>query len=479
MKDGFSFAIENLDPPGTPGFLTGLECAASVGFDAGMELEDIYNKFCLIIPEGSMSKKEIMSLIDPAIAHFPESQPDEEIEKPEAIIAPITEPQEKTIPEKSYDDQLADLRKQLMLATEKDEIEDLFWKIRKVKLLRKTVNVSDWLPQEPAPLDQILQDTADVGDKIAFIGPAKMKKSFFMLMFLICLAAGRNFLRWPVPKPRRVVLIQLEIQEAHFHRRVINIAKALGIDPEDLGDRFHVINCRGLGVEGPEGIELIGEVIKSYSPEVIGFDPFYKISAGAENAIEDNKKTLNGFDQLIEKTGAAVVYVHHDAKGQPGDRETRDRGSGSNVVGRDYDTGITLTPHATDTDAVVVEILVRNYKDQQSFTILWEADEATGSYCFTEHSDILPEKKTSRSRTQPPDLPTYLPIAASILANDQMEIALFKDAFKKKSGLSNSRISDFIAWATSGGNPYLTKINERGRGVHKTWIRLSRGLSNE
>ena len=80
---------------------------------------------------------------------------------------------------------------------------------------------------------------------------------------------------------------------------------------------------------------------------------------------------MSAFDELAEQTGAAIIYVHHDTKGSPGDKDIRDRGAGSNVLGRDYDACVTLTAHASDPDATVVEVLLRNFPPQDPFTIAW------------------------------------------------------------------------------------------------------------
>jgi hypothetical protein len=345
--------------------------------------------------------------------------------------------------------------------------------------LPTTVNAADLLETEPPAPDQIMTDTFDLGDKVAFIASSKLKKTFFLLMFLLCLAAGRPFLTWQISKPRRILHIQFEIQDHHYHRRVKKMAKALGITSADLGDRFNILNARGLGISGPEGIEKIGLIAAGINPEIISFDPLYKVATGSENAAEDLKGTLNCFDELAKKAGAAILYVHHDPKGNSGDKDVRDRGAGSNVLGRDYDAAITLTPHATETDAAVVETLLRNYRPQEPFTVLWVEDEETGGYRFETRSEISPTKKTSQTKQQAPALSLYLPAASSILGTEEMEIAPFKEAFKKQTGLGQNKVRDFISWGISGGKPFLITRELRGKGLNKKWIRMGRSLGDE
>jgi hypothetical protein len=337
------------------------------------------------------------------------------------------------------------------------------------------INAADWLDTEPDEPDQILTDTIDTRDKLAIIGSSKMRKTFFLLQLLLCLAAGRDFLSWRVPKPRRVVHIQYEIQPKHYHRRLKKMCRAMGITATDLGDRFHIVNARGANLSGLQGIEKISRLVDSYNPEIISFDPLYKVAVGAENNSEDGKIILNAFDGLIEQTGAAVAYVHHDAKGFSGDRDIRDRGAGSNVIGRDYDACITMTPHVSETDAAVIEIMLRNYRPQEPFTALWTEDEVTGGYKFDLREEIAPTKKTSSNR-KAKDLPaidTYLPAALDLVSDAPMPIGLFMDSLRTKTGLTHSRSATFRNWATSGAHPVLDTITtKRSRGKNEKFIGL-------
>jgi transcriptional regulator with XRE-family HTH domain len=334
------------------------------------------------------------------------------------------------------------------------------------------VNAAEWLESEPDEPDQLLEGIIDVGDKLAIIGSSKMRKTFFILQLLLCLATGRSFLNWHIPRARRVVHIQYEIQPNHYHRRLKRMCKAMGITAEELADRFHIINARGLNMSGVEGIEQISRIVKAYDPEIISFDPLYKVAAGAENDIQDSKIILNAFDGLIEQTGAAVAYVHHDAKGFSGDRDIRDRGAGSNILGRDYDACITLTPHVSEEDAAVIETMLRNYKPQEPFTALWTEDEDTGGYRFDLREEIAPTKKTSSNGKAKDLLPleSYIPAALDIL-KEPIPVGLFKDQLRTKTGMTFARLSSFKAWATSGPQPLLDTITtKRSRGVNEKLI---------
>jgi hypothetical protein len=335
------------------------------------------------------------------------------------------------------------------------------------------VNAADWLDTEPPEPDQIIEDVFDVGDKLAIIGSSKMRKTFFLLQGLLCLAAGRPFLRWRVSKPRRVSHVQYEIQPAHYHRRLKRMCRALGITARDLGDRLQIINARGSGLTGAEGIEKLALLVAPHHPEIISFDPLYKVATGAENAAEDAKVVLHAFDRLIEQTGAAVAYVHHDAKGFSGDRDIRDRGAGSNIIGRDYDACVTLTPHVTEEAAAVVEIMLRNYRPQEMFSILWTEDEDHGGYRFETQDTIAPTKQTSANGKAKDTvaLTTYLPAALEIVQAAPLPVGVFLDALRVKTGLTHSRSWNFRHWVTAGADPPMDVfLAKTGRGQNEKLI---------
>lgn len=338
----------------------------------------------------------------------------------------------------------------------------------------RLINASDWLKTDPPAPDQVLEELFDTGDKLVIIGSSKLRKSFFLQQMALCLASGRDFLKWQAPRKRRVLYCQFEIRAHHNHRRIKRLAKAMGIKPTDIGDRLQILNGRGLGLTGPEGIKQITETAAGFQPEVIFLDPLYKLSSGVENAAEDMKIILSEFDKLAEQTGAAIVYIHHDAKGSPGDRDIRDRGAGSNVLGRDYDACFTMTAHAQNHDAAVIDVLLRNYPPQDPFTVVWGFND--GGYCFGLADDILPEKRTSKGKQALPAMTTYLPIVESIFNQNGgiMDIASFRALFKEQTGLSDHRIRHFINWSQAGGKPYIQATEERGRGRYKKTLTFLR-----
>ena len=339
----------------------------------------------------------------------------------------------------------------------------------------KPVSAEEYLLKDPPPPIQILKDTFDNGDKIGIIGGSKQKKSFFMIQMSLCLAASRDFLIWKNCRSRRVLLVQFELKEGHYHRRIRNMAEALDISEDDLKDNLKIINARGLGINGAAGILKLSAIAKEHGAELIIFDPLYKLMDGAENSPEAFRPILDAFDSLAEETGAAICYVHHDAKGVAGDRDIRDRGAGSNVLGRDYDACLALSAHRTEKNVTVVETLVRNYRSRPDFCIEW-VEISSAAACFFPTSDADPIKETAASKRKSINLkrpiPSYEAAALELVENNPLPTSVFKSNLRQKLQMTVVEANTFIDWATDPQTGKLVIYEERSKGRHVKLIGL-------
>ena len=333
------------------------------------------------------------------------------------------------------------------------------------------VNASDWLNSEPPPPDQIIEDLVDRGDKIGIIGGSKQRKSYFFVQMVMCFATGRDFLGFLVPKKRRVLMVQFEIQKDHYQRRIKRIAKALGISAKEIVGNLMIINARGIGVTAEDVKDEICRIALRRDIEIVAFDPLYKLMYEGENDTSAFRPILAAFDYLAEKSGVATAYVHHDPKGEAGDRNLEDRGSGSNILGRDYDACFALSPHGSgDKDVSVVEILLRNYPPREGISIEWNGQ------CFVPRPDLPPSKRTSKNKKNSNNLPlnSYEPCAIRLVKDKPMKISIFKDQLKKECVLTVERMNTVIDSLTSSGK--LVKHTEKGRGKNDCWIGLPEAI---
>ena len=254
-------------------------------------------------------------------------------------------------------------------------------------------SIADFLAVPPPSLDCVVDELFEPGDKGEIIAPSKARKSFFTIDLAAHMAAGRDFLCFKIPRPRRVLLFNLEIKPAWMKRRFYRRLAAYGIRPEEIRDTFHVVNARG---KGQVVREQAVEAVKRAGAEVAIVDPRYKLllPTESENAGEGVQGVLDLQDQMAE-AGAAAILVGHDGKGAAGDRDDRDRGAGSGWTGRDCDFRIVLSPHADDPqEMLVLSLMRRNFPPFEPVSLRHEGDS------FQLDEGTAPRKETSFTRKQ-------------------------------------------------------------------------------
>ena len=283
------------------------------------------------------------------------------------------------------------------------------------RLTIESESIADFLAVPPPRLDCVVEELFEPGDKGEIIAPSKARKSFFAIDLAIHIAAGRDFLCFKIPNPRRVLLFNLEIKPAWMKRRFFRRLAAYGIRPEEIRETLRVVNARG---KGQIVREQAVESVKRAGAEVAIVDPRYKLllPTESENAGGGVQGVLDLQDQMAE-AGAAAILVGHDGKGTAGDKDDRDRGAGSGWTGRDCDFRIVLSPHADDPqDALVLSLMRRNFPPFESVTLRHDGD------AFQLDEETAPRKETSYTRKQTAKaaapLDSYKPTVLAVLRKE-------------------------------------------------------------
>lgn len=232
-------------------------------------------------------------------------------------------------------------------------------------------NAAMWAQSADEEILPVYENFCDKGDKLAIIGASKRFKSWFMLQIAASTAAGKPILNGELnpSRSRSVLYVNLEIQSAHMQRRLKAALSALNLRPDDVA-QLSIINGRGRSAD--DIFQEVIEHVTKYKTDVVMFDPLYKLMNGGENAAEDMKPILTRFDELAEETGALVVYVHHDTKGNQSGRNVTDRGSGSGILGRDYDAALVISEHAAGDAYSILTIFPRNYPRRPDLSMQFE-----------------------------------------------------------------------------------------------------------
>lgn len=203
------------------------------------------------------------------------------------------------------------------------------------------LDVADELENMP-PLDpEIIGGILRRGQRMLIAGGSKTSKSFLALELAVSAALGREWLDTYPCRAGRVLYINGEISRASFDRRIAVMIERMKISPEDLRGKLAVLTARGVEITVAQLAERIS---RSGGFELIVIDPIYTLGdVTDENNASEVRKFLTEIGQLSAETGAAVVCIHHHAKGQQGGKKSIDRASGSGVFGRWFDAVVDLT----------------------------------------------------------------------------------------------------------------------------------------
>lgn len=216
------------------------------------------------------------------------------------------------------------------------------------------------LPAEPLAL---VEGVIEERSKVLISGAPKTWKSFLMISLGIAIATGTKWLGLQCQQAP-IAYVNLEIGEAKFARRVYDMAIASGADKKLLEQNFKIIETKGfITLEQLMNKLVQDDAIKSC--ELIIIDPLYKIFDGSENNQEDMAAFFAQIDKTIESLGCTVVIVHHHSKGFQAGKDIVDRACGSNVLGRDPDTVISIERIEDTSNAMRAEFSLRGFEEME------------------------------------------------------------------------------------------------------------------
>lgn len=215
---------------------------------------------------------------------------------------------------------------------------------------------------------ELIKDLLRKGHKLAIHAPSKSFKTWLMAQLMMCLSHGIPFLGMTTTETP-ICYWDMELYEEEFRLRQHTIASALNVNPEH---NFYRLHFRGRLEEGTI------KNIRQYALErrgrfgVICIDPIYKLGGDDfdENSTGSVIKLLKPFEKLCFETGSALVYCHHQSKGNQAGKDELDRSSGAGGWGRDPDCIITLTEHQKP-DCYTCGFRLRSFKKIPPIVIRW------------------------------------------------------------------------------------------------------------
>lgn len=244
--------------------------------------------------------------------------------------------------------------------------------------LPQTDNMEDLYNDPPAVAPELISGVLRQGHKMIISGPSKAGKSFLLLELAYAIAEGHTWIGNKCTMGK-VLYVNMEIDRASFARRFISIYNARKMNFGAHRSNIDIWNLRGYSMPITKLIDPLLRRAKKEAYSAIIIDPLYKVLEGDENSNTDVARMGAGFDRIAQETGAAVIYVHHFAKGYAGDRASIDRGSGAGTFSRDPDAILTISPLEQTEDeeeahgsAWRVEYTLREFKDHEPTNVYFQ-----------------------------------------------------------------------------------------------------------
>lgn len=140
-------------------------------------------------------------------------------------------------------------------------------------------------------------------------GEPKTGKTFLGLQWAFSLASGTYFLGFSIPEPIRVLYIDLEDSNAFFKKRVIDMRENFPMLKESL---FKFTSVKFIDFD--RDLSKIESSIIESKAQVVFIDSFSRLNFGSENDADAVTRTLTKFAEIQDKTGVAIVFIHHLSK---------------------------------------------------------------------------------------------------------------------------------------------------------------------
>ena len=209
-------------------------------------------------------------------------------------------------------------------------------------------DMSALLAHQPDLPEELIRGILRCGHKMLISGSSKAGKSFLLMELAIAIAEGRKWLGFPCKKGR-VLYVNLEIDRASCINRFAKIYEALHIQKPNAAN-IVLWNLRGKAVPLDKLVPKLVRRVRDQHFDAIIIDPIYKVITGDENKASDMALFCNQFDKICAETGCAAIYCHHHSKGDQGNKDAKDRASGSGVFARDPDAQLDMIELQLDGD---------------------------------------------------------------------------------------------------------------------------------
>lgn len=176
----------------------------------------------------------------------------------------------------------------------------------------------DGEPDDDDAEDWIIRDLIPRGEPFLFGGAWKGGKTWTAIALVLSIATGRPFLGFEntLGRPGRVLLIALEDGRRRVRKRLWQVARGLGVRPDDPVIKEHLrISDHIIRIPGDKATiaKFVSEQ-KRWSPDVILIDSLTRAMTGSQNDIRDATAFTAAWREMGIEIGCASGFLHHTNK---------------------------------------------------------------------------------------------------------------------------------------------------------------------
>ena len=158
-------------------------------------------------------------------------------------------------------------------------------------------------------------------EEFLYVGGVKHSHKTSLLMSLgLFFASGKSpWLTFPVPKPGRFLMVQQELGEHEFRKRLRAAILYGGFDPSVL-DRFFPFTGTGdpIKIMTEEGFSRLEDLVKKFYPlDILALDPQASFCTGKENDDMAQAVLRDRLNLLKTKYRIGIVMSHHFSSKRP------------------------------------------------------------------------------------------------------------------------------------------------------------------
>jgi hypothetical protein len=320
--------------------------------------------------------------------------------------------------------------------------------------------------QYPALRPPIINKLLREGETMNIIAAPKTGKSWLTLDLALSVASGRPWLGRYETTPGEVLIIDNELHRETSASRVPQVARARGLDFQQVGRRVAIDNLRGR-LRDIFALRPYFERLEPGRFRLIILDAFYRFMplGGDENDNATMAGIYNAIDAYADRLGCAFVLIHHSTKGNQSSKSVTDVGAGAGSQSRATDSHLVLRPHE-ESGCVVLDAAVRSWAPidpaglRWSFPV-WDFDPSLDPTQLRQErpSKRKADKQDEADEAEAWDVERFV---GEFISAEPVTLPELRERAASVPGLSWRRVGDFLSMAERRG--LIGRVRLPGRG---------------